>query len=120
MRTIRTLAGIAVLAVVLTACGGDDAPAAEASSDLTIDAGDLYFDPDTVAAPAGEISITLVNVGAVEHDLLIEEAGNANVVHVDPGETATGTITLDAGTYTFYCDIPGHRAAGMEGTLQVG
>jgi uncharacterized cupredoxin-like copper-binding protein len=117
------VAVLLVSASLLAACGGGgDAPASSepASGSLELEAGDLYFEPDNVRATAGEISITLVNTGAVEHDLLIEEVGDVNVVHVDPGETATGTITLEAGTYTFYCDIPGHRAAGMEGTLTVG
>lgn len=122
MLAVRTAVMLAI-ALLLAACGGGgDEPASSepASSAVQIEAGDLYFEPDAVRAAAGEISITLENVGAVEHDLLVEEPGNVLVVHVNPGETATGTIDLEPGTYTIYCDVPGHRAAGMEGTLTVG
>jgi len=33
--------------------------------------------------------------------------------------TATVSLTLKAGTYTFFCEAPGHRAAGMYGTITV-
>ena len=43
-----------------------------------------------------------------------------HIVHVDPGETATGSFTIDEpGTYTVYCAVPGHRQAGQEATLEV-
>ena len=43
-----------------------------------------------------------------------------HIVHVDPGETATGSFTIDEpGTYTVYCALPGHREAGQEATLEV-
>lgn len=86
---------------------------------MTIEAGDLYFEPDTVSITAGGAQITLVNVGAVEHDLVVEDQPGVAAIHVDPGETATGDVNLSAGTYTMYCTIPGHREAGMEGTLNV-
>jgi plastocyanin len=122
MSVVRVAVLLAVASLLAACGGGADEPAssAPATGALEIEAGDLYFEPANVRATPGEISITLVNTGAVEHDLLVEEAGDARVVHVDPGQTAVGTITLDAGTYTYYCDIPGHRAAGMEGTLTVG
>lgn len=42
------------------------------------------------------------------------------VVHAEADSTATGSFTVDEpGTYTIYCAIPGHREAGMEGTLEV-
>ncbi|MEX2324391.1 MAG: plastocyanin/azurin family copper-binding protein [Nitriliruptoraceae bacterium] len=120
MRTSRVLV-IAIAAVVIAACGGgDDAPAAApASGAISVEAGDLYYEPTSLTAAAGEIQITIENTGAVEHDVVIEEAGDVEVVHAEAGETVTGTVTLEAGTYTFYCAIPGHRAAGMEGTLTV-
>lgn len=119
------LSSVAVLA--LTACGGggDDggetaAPASgEASgSSLTVEAGDIYFEPETLSAPAGEIEITLDNTGVATHDFVVEEAGDQLVVEAVGGESATGTIELEAGTYTFYCAVPGHRSS-MEGTLEV-
>lgn len=60
----------------------------------------------------------LVDVGAVEHDLVIEEAGDTEVVYAEPGETVTGSIDLEPGSYTYDCSIPGHRPT-MEGTLEV-
>lgn len=116
---VRHIALALFAAFVLAACGGDDAPADQAAAgSVTIEADDLFFDPDAVTITAGGAEVTLVNVGAVEHDLLVEGEAT-DPIHVDPGETATGTIDLEPGTYTFYCDIPGHRAAGMEGTFTV-
>jgi plastocyanin len=127
MMTTTRIVTMTAAALLLAACGGggDDgasadgaAGAAVASASIEVEAGDLYFDQEQLAAPAGEIEMTLVNVGAAEHDIVIEEADDSLVVFAAPGETATGTIELEAGTYTYYCSIPGHRSA-MEGTLEV-
>lgn len=53
------------------------------------------------------------------HTFTIEQLGDLDVVRADGGRTATGSVTFELGTYTFYCAIPGHRQAGMEGTLTV-
>jgi plastocyanin len=122
MKTTRIVAIIAGATLMLAGCGGDEAaePAAgTATGSVEVEAGDLYFEPEELSASAGEIDFTLVNTGAVEHDLVIEEAGDTEVALAAPGETATGSIELEAGTYTYYCSIPGHRAT-MEGTLEVG
>jgi plastocyanin len=116
-----------VLAIGLAACGGNgdttDPPAngnGDAPSEVSITGtDDLKFVPTSLTAAAGTITVTMTSEEAVEHDFVIEEAGDVLVVHTDPGETASGTIDLEAGTYTFYCSIPGHRTAGMEGTLTV-
>jgi len=74
--------------------------------------------PDTI--PAGTATFTLINDGAAPHDVTIEELGDVHVVHADGGTSETGTVELEAGeTYTYYCSIPGHRGAGMEGTFTV-
>ena len=121
MRSTTLTAVLTALALALFGCGADDA-APDVTGDGTsiqIVAGDMYYEPENVSANAGTIEITLVNEGAAEHNVVVEEAGDALVVHADPGQTATGTIDLDPGTYTIYCDIPGHRESGMEGTLTV-
>lgn len=78
---------------------------------------DIDFEsaPDTL--PAGENEIVLVNEGQAPHDVTFEELGDETVVSATGGETATGTVTLEPGSYTYYCSVPGHREAGMEGAL---
>lgn len=116
------LAAIAVgLALGATACG-DDAPTSDMvpSATLEVEGGEMYYDPDVLVATAGEITVTFENVGIVEHDFVVEEVGDLDVVGmVDPGERATGTVELEPGTYTVYCTVPGHRNAGMQATLEV-
>jgi plastocyanin len=73
--------------------------------------------PDTL--PAGETEITLTNNGQALHDVTFEELGDETVAAADGGETANGTVTLEAGEVTYYCSVPGHREAGMEGTITV-
>lgn len=121
MMTTRVAAAVTA-AVLLAACsgGGDDGggAAADGASAVTIASGDLWFEPTAVSVTAGEVEITLDNrEGAVEHDVVIEELDDVEVVHAGPGETDTGTVELAAGTYTFYCSIPGHRSQ-MEGTIE--
>jgi len=123
--TWRRLSVVAVASVALAACGGGDdggdggGGATAEDGTIQMEAGDLFFEPEEYSAEAGQLEIVVENVGAVEHDVVIEEAGDASVVHVAPGETGSGTIDLEAGTYTVYCSIPGHREAGMEATLNV-
>lgn len=124
MSAIRLM--IVAATVVLSACGGAGTTTAGTGSDaqgdasaVTVTAGDLFYEPQQLSTAPGAVTITLDNQGAVAHDVVIEEAGDRPVAEAPPGESATGSIALDAGTYTFYCAVPGHRAAGMEGTLTV-
>jgi plastocyanin len=76
------------------------------------------FSPAVFEAEEGEIEVSLVNLDAFDHDFTIDELDLQLLM--GPSETVEGTFEADAGTYTFYCSIPGHREAGMEGTLTVG
>ncbi|MET0772016.1 MAG: PQQ-dependent sugar dehydrogenase [Candidatus Limnocylindrales bacterium] len=85
---------------------------------VTVTMIDIAFDPDAVTIAADTASdIELTNEGAALHSFVIDELDVK--VEVQPGQTGTATITAPAGTYTFYCDVPGHREAGMEGSLTV-
>ena len=101
------------------AAGESGADAGGAGGDATWVAVDIDFASAPESVPAGDVEVTLVNDGRALHDVTFEELGDETVVSVPGGETATGTVTLEPGTYTYYCSVPGHRAAGMEGQLTV-
>jgi plastocyanin len=73
--------------------------------------------PDTI--PAGSVTIAIDNQGAIHHDVAFDELGGEVVAEADGGQVGVGEVTLEPGTYTYFCTVPGHRPAGMEGTLQV-
>jgi plastocyanin len=80
----------------------------------------LSFDSKQLSAKAGTVTITLTNASPVEHNVAV--AQGATVLATTPtfmGGSRTLTLTLKPGTYTFYCAVPGHRQAGMEGSLKV-
>lgn len=86
------------------------------SSTTAIDLVDIAFNPAEVALSAGtDQELTLTNTGAAPHNFSIDELGIS--VDLQSGESTTVTVNGAAGTYAFYCNVPGHREAGMEGTL---
>ncbi len=104
----------------------DDAadPAADAISTTTVDIPvadeGLLYAVTEVAAPAGEITLTSVNDQSVPHNIAIETPeGDVLGEVVTDGGVSTVTATLEPGTYEYYCSVPGHREAGMVGTLTV-
>ena len=94
-------------------------PAIEGARSITVVASDMRFDPTQITADAGaDVNLTLRNDDEIVHDLTIPALGVR--VTAQPGETATVGVPLDeAGTYAFFCSIPGHEQAGMRGTLVV-
>jgi uncharacterized cupredoxin-like copper-binding protein len=84
--------------------------------------GQLKYDKTALSAEkAGHISIAFTNMSPLGHNLTVATASGA-VVGATPtiqGQTQTLSLTLKPGTYKFYCSVPGHRMAGMEGTLTV-
>lgn len=114
---------IVALAALIAACGpgssGGGGGGGANDVNVTITATEFKYDPNTItASPGQKVNVTLVNKGAVKHTFVITEA-NINIT-ADVGQTATGSFTAPAaGTYTFFCDQPGHKDAGMTGTLTV-
>ncbi|MDQ3639946.1 MAG: cupredoxin domain-containing protein [Actinomycetota bacterium] len=138
----RLLAVSAVAAgVLLAGCGSDD-PTTEAidrneraKAVAVVGTDRLAFEPNKFTIPAGQKVTLELTAASVEHDFVVEGAAeygaaeadhqaddpdDLHVAHADRGETATATFTIDkAGTYTVYCSVPGHRAAGMVASLEV-
>ena len=77
--------------------------------------------PTLNVEPGDVVQITLVNGQATEHDLVIDEFGVATGSVTQVGQESVITFVADqGGSFDYYCNIPGHRAAGMVGKLQVG
>jgi uncharacterized cupredoxin-like copper-binding protein len=111
---------------------------------LTIKMGDFFFAPRNVTAKAGATTIEAPNEGSVEHEMVIfktnmnpaklptEANGEVNeekmdkiaegageIADVEAGETKSNQFKLTPGRYVMFCNLPGHYAGGMYGTLTV-
>jgi plastocyanin len=143
MRTPLTALLTLTLALgVIAGCGGDDddepeggaaTPEATATEEaaggggggggeitLTADPGGaIAWEPASLDAPAGSVTITLVNESDVPHAVEVEGNGVEEESETITGSQTDLTVDLEAGEYTFYCPVGNHRAGGMEGTLTV-
>lgn len=83
--------------------------------------GNLAFTSDQATAKAGEVTIDFTNSSPIPHDVRIEDESGEELggteVFAEGSESAE--VELEPGTYTYFCSVPGHRQAGMEGTLTV-
>lgn len=132
MRSLRlpaTILATCFVGVAAASCGGDDGGGGGTAfpredADVVVTAVDIAFRESSYEASAGEIKVFYVNEGAAAHTLLVEDSAGETVEGfklsvATRGDEDAGTVTLDAGEYVFYCDIPGHRSAGMEAPLTV-
>lgn len=128
----RVAAAVIVSAVLLAGCGGGGGsssggggykqPAGPPVQTFTIDSHNFAFNPDKITdAKPGVTQITLTSSGG-SHTLVFDGAFSGFLLEVNgSGDHQSGKVDLKPGkTYTFYCDLPGHRAQGMEGTITVG
>jgi uncharacterized cupredoxin-like copper-binding protein len=141
MKRASSVLVVAVVAALgIAACGGGDnnettaaaTPATTTATgggggggstvDISTPSGStLAFDQKDVSAKAGNVTIDFDNMQALQHDVKVEDSSGKELggtALVSSG-TATATVNLQPGTYTFFCSVPGHREAGMEGTLTV-
>ena len=109
---------------------GAGKPAVETAGKLQIPAsptGQLAYVTAKAVAKPGPALVEMPNTSGVTHNIAIEEGAHAatpggRVLGASPivsKGTATVKVTLKPGSYTFFCQVPGHRAAGMYGTLVV-
>ena len=97
---------------------------AGSASALDIEAdpsGNLAFTSDSATAKAGKDTLNFTNESPVPHDVKIENEAGEEIggTEVISEGSDSAEVELKPGTYTFFCSIPGHRQAGMEGTLTV-
>jgi uncharacterized cupredoxin-like copper-binding protein len=102
--------------------GGGKAAVAK-NGTLEIDAdpnGQLAYVTTKATAPAGPLTLQSKNASSTPHDIAIEGNGiDDKGPVVQGGKVSTVKVTLKSGTYTFYCSVPGHRQAGMQGKITV-
>jgi plastocyanin len=88
---------------------------------LAADPSAIAYDATELDSKPGKVTIDFSNPATLEHDVAIEAEGGEELAAsetIAQGET-TVSAELAPGTYTFFCTVPGHREAGMEGTLTV-
>ena len=102
------------------------APASSAggSSSVSLEAnkeGKIEYNTKSLSAKAGKVAVNFTNGSPLAHNVTIESSSGAQVgaTPTFAGGTKTLSVTLKPGTYKFFCTVPGHRQAGMEGTLTV-
>jgi plastocyanin len=119
----RAAALLLASGVIAAGCGGDGGatyrpPKGPAQATVRIQAGNFFFKPGTVDVPAGIDRIELVGRGG-HHTLVIDGVKDFKLSVDGDGDRDAAKVRFRAGRYTFYCDLPGHRDAGMEGTIAV-
>jgi plastocyanin len=124
-----SLALLALTASAVAGCGGggggesSGARSTGPGEKLSLKAGpgsELKYDKRTLSARVGKVTIVMANPSDLSHSVAIEGNGVSRSGQVvSPGGTSTASAALKPGTYTFFCTVPGHRQAGMQGTLTV-
>jgi plastocyanin len=134
--SLLAIAPVAV-ALVIAGCGGGNSSSSTAATTgsssgsggqgqllkLTADpGGQLRFDTAKLTAKPGKVTIRMTNPSSagMDHGIAVEGNGvDSDGPTVAPGNTSSVTVTLKKGTYVYYCPVPGHKQAGMKGTLTV-
>lgn len=144
MKKVAALLALALASVALVACGDDNGTTTTETGGETTDGaaaggggggaggstiqieadpgGGLAFTTDLIATKAGDVTIDFTNPQPVGHDADVEDAGGEVVGDTDVIAEGSDSVTmkdLKPGKYVFFCSVPGHREAGMEGTLTV-
>ena len=137
MKKIAAALALVLASLALVACGGSSSSsstestgdgAAEGKSagsgaalDIETATSGLEYSSDTATAKAGKVTLDFTNNQPLTHDVAIENSSGETIGQTEliaEGSDST-VVNLKPGTYHYYCTVPGHREAGMEGTLTV-
>ena len=140
-KALILIAVVALAGFGLAACGGDDNEDTTAAATTTTETetataggggastvdiaapadGNLAFDQTDLTTKAGAVTINFNNPASISHDVKVEDSSGAELggTELVAQGDATATVDLQPGSFTFFCSVPGHREAGMEGTLTV-
>jgi plastocyanin/glucose/arabinose dehydrogenase len=111
--------------MTMTMTSGSAAPAASgpATSTAKIEAspaGEIAYVQKSITLKSGPSTIEFINKSSLGHDVVVEQNGKTlGETPIIMGSTAKLSLNLKPGSYKFYCSVPGHRMAGMEGTITV-
>jgi uncharacterized cupredoxin-like copper-binding protein len=126
LRTITAVAATAAVAVTPAAIATAQPVSAHAARTTTLHLSaqpmKLRFNTNHLTAKAGTVTVVLVNPknSGMPHGVAVEGHGvDKDSKIVQPGHTVRLTVKLKRGKYQFYCPVPGHKQAGMKGTLTI-
>lgn len=116
--TMGPVAAPAAATTPVPATPGPGTPSAAAETTVEITGYDIGYQPTEFTIPANtDVRVVVHNAGQLTHNFSIDKLNISATLN--PGETGEVTINAPAGTYTYYCDVDGHRQAGMVGTMIV-
>jgi plastocyanin len=127
MKEVAVLLALASFACsAFVACGDEETTTSGRSTAVVLVdrlGNDFSYKTKAVSAKAGDVRVVLKNPQReVRHDVRIEDSSGAQLGGTDvitEGSDSVLLEDLDKGEYSFYCSVPGHRTAGMEGALVV-
>jgi uncharacterized cupredoxin-like copper-binding protein len=132
-------AALCAATLLVAACSGSASPPPHAA---TADVTEFKISLDAARLAAGEDSFSVRNDGTITHEFVVvrtdlaadalpkaadggvdeEGTGVTSVDEVEDiaaGSTGSLTVTLPAGKYVVFCNLPGHYAGGMRAAFEV-
>jgi len=95
------------------------APAEPTVVEIPADEAGLAYQVTEATAPAGEVTLRMPNPSGLDHNIAVDMPTAAEGEVVGNGGVSEITVNFPAGEYEYFCTVPGHRGAGMTGTLTV-
>lgn len=89
---------------------------------MKIKAVEFAYEPKELTSRPGEIIFHVENAGVLEHNFIVEDSAKkliGKIAIIAPGDAEQVRLTLRNGVYTAYCDLPGHKDAGMVASIKV-